>query len=237
MKKKDRSLFPKLPGKFKFKTVYYDIYQISISGDGIIIQGIDNKFDTFESAYDYVERELDGLPNFNARLIAEIFPEYDASVSGMLVKKETSRLFMSRGDRSIRDLEREYKYFKKIAKAYLKNKKDFYSSYQFLAYHPVFWALQGDLPGSKILFWETNDGLDKMWHTVYRGKDNKILHLLEHGPYMDNEEEVEGEKQSVPARIPSHDIRLDVVGKTYEEAIIKFAKRVNKFYKLNGEER
>jgi hypothetical protein len=235
--KTDKPLFPNLPEKVKFKTVYYDIYRIKVCGDEIIVDEIENKFDTFESAYDYIERELDALPSFNAKLIAGAFPEYDGNMSGMLVKKETRRLFISRGDRSLWDLARQYRYFKKVAKVYLKNKKDFYSSYQFLTYHPVFWALRGDLSRSKMLFWETDDGLDKMWHTVYKDADNKIFHLLEHGPYIDNEEKVEGKKQLVPARIPSHDIRLDVVGKTYEEAIIKLAKRVHKFYKLNGEER
>jgi hypothetical protein len=234
---KKHPFFPALPEKFRFKTVHYQLYEINIVEGYCKVAGKDKKFNTFEEAYDYIEREINGLPVFDSKSISEFYPAYSGGMSGMLVNRETNRLFMSRGDASLWDLDLQYKYFKKLAKKYFKDRKNFYNAYHFLAQHPVFWSLHGELPQSKMLFWETDYGFDKMWHTVYRDRTGKVIHLLEHGPYMDSEEEITGVKQIIPCRIPSHDIRLDVIGNTYEEAIIKLAKRVHKFYDLNGEER
>lgn len=235
--KKPKKDFPSLPMKFNFKTVYYDIYSISIRDDNFEVEGVGEKFGNFEKAYDYVERQLGGLPKFNSRIISNFSPKYNYLSKGMIVNSETNRLFMSRGQKNLYDLNQQYKYFQRLAKSYLKDTKNFYMAYNFLTHHPVFWSLRGDLSNSKILFWDTDYGFNEMWHTVYLDKNGITLHLLEHGPYMDSEEEIDGIKNIIPCRIASHDIRLDVVGKTYEEAVIKLAKRVHKFYNLNGEER
>lgn len=235
---KSDTIFPELPDKFNFKTVYYKIFRIIVVNPGSYkIEGFKKIFSSFEEVYDHIENKLNGLPYFDADEVKKSEPKKFTAMSHLLVDKASRRMFLARGDEELWSLSYAYDFFKKLYKKYLKNKKDFYNAYQFLTHHPVFWSLNGELKQKGMLFWETNAGLDKMWHTIYKDKNNVLVHLLEHGPFMDSDEKFEGEIVAAPCRIPSHDIRLDVIGLTYEEAIVRLAKRVNKFYSSNGQDR
>lgn len=237
MVKKQYNIFPPLTAKYNFRTVYYDIYNIVYSNGRYNILGSDKDFATFEDAYDYVSDVLGGVANFDGNNIKKSNSKIYSNFYGFVSNKKTGRMFPSISNDAFKNLESDYNYFKKINRKYLRNKNNFYYAYQFLTHHPIFWSLSGDLAKSKMLFWNTNEGLEAMWHTVYRDKKGKVQHMLEHGPYLEAEETILGKKVNVPSRLPAHDFRLDVIARTYESAIIKLAKRVNKFYLPNGEGR
>lgn len=240
-KNKSKSKKVTLPEKFLFPTLYMPVFKVTASKDSKYkVESSNKKFSDFVSAYDYVSRELGGRADFDAKEIMESNPSRYQGFMRTVVDNDSNRLCLAYGaDYGVKDLEHSLEYFiKKVAKRYFKKPKDFYNSYMFLSYHPLFWSLSGDINKNGILFWQTDEGLEKMWHTIYKSKKKgKTLHLLEHGEYMEEEVEFEGKILKVPARYPSHDINLDVVAKSYEKAIIKLASRVNKFYDLTGQAR
>lgn len=240
---KSKSKYEKvaLPEKFLFPTVYMPLFKISVSADSKYkVESSTRKFQDFVSAYDYVSRDLGGRAVFDTEEIVKSNPTRYRGFMRTIVDNESNRLCLAYGaNYALEDLEHSLEYFiQAVAKRYTKQPKDFYTSYMFLSYHPLFWSLFGDINKNGILFWQTDEGLERMWHTVYKQKKSgKTLHLLEHGEYLEEEIEFEGQTLKVPARHSSHDINLDVVAKSYEKAIIKLAGRVNKFYDLTGSPR
>jgi hypothetical protein len=230
-----------LPKKFMFNTLYTPLVKVTYLGESTYgVESSKKKFNDFVSAYDYVSQELGGVADFDADKIMESNPTRYKGFMRTIIDNESNRLCLAYGNHYvIEDLEQSLSYFtKKIAKRYLKDPKDFYNSYTFLNYHPLFWSLFGDINKRGVLFWQTDEGLEKMWHSVYkRKKDGKTIHLLEHGENLEEEVEFEGKILNVPSRHPSHDPNLDVVSTNYEKAIIKLAKRVNKLYDLTGQPR
>jgi len=238
MPKKEKII---LPEKFLFPTVYTPIFKVTPAGDSKYkIESSNKRFKDFVAAYDYVSRELGGRADFDAAAIMNSNPTRYKGFMRTIVDNESNRLCLSYGSNyALEDLQQSFNYFvTKVAKRYIKSPKDFYNSYMFLTYHPLFWSLSGDINKNGIIFWQTDEGLERMWHSVYKRKKNgKTLHLLEHGEYLEEDIEFEGETLNVPARYPSHDPNLDVVATSYEKAIIKLAKRVNKFYDFTGQPR
>lgn len=231
------NIYPPLSEKYYFPTIRCDVYTVKPAHSGYAIVESKKEFLAFEDSYDYINDTLGGVCQFDARQIAESNPQLYLNSHGAIVNKESYRMMLSISNNSGEILEYSYSAFRKIAKKYLKNRNSFYYAYYFLMYHPAFWQLEGDLKKDKMLFWHTDQGLASLWHSVYKTREGETKHLLEHGPCMDEKETIRGEVFNTPNRTPSHDIRLDVVARTYEKAIIKLAKRVNKFYLMNGEER
>lgn len=234
--------FPPLPAKFETKLVYRDIIDIKLTEDNCFTFEGGDKYKTFNEAYDAVyELHPDALPGFDAEEIVEALPKHYSGSFGTLISNKERRMFFSYSSASrdsLWNMESEYKFFlKNCVKPYLKKPKNFYNAYQFVQSHPIFWKLYGDINRNGTLHWETNDGLQDAWHTVYRNKKGKVFHMLEVGEPMDEEVEFNGEKIILPNRISAHDLELDAGGYTYEEAIVDLAKRIHKLYDVNGAKR
>lgn len=188
------------------------------------------EFDEFEKAYDYIT-SLDKLPHFDIKEIAS--SNKDIKASYLVVYNDvTGRMFFDYGSSEVSLAEVYDEFIKTTHKKYKAKPKDFYRAYEWLRLHPAFWHITGN-PESGMFYWETDDGLKDIWHTVYTA-EGKVRHLLEHGSYMDNEVNVKGDQVNLPCRVSSHDFLLDTVASTYEEAIIKLAKRVYKIYRKDG---
>jgi len=190
------------------------------------------KFQTVAEAYHYVRNELDGNPLFAKNLQVEDGAELS---DGMYVckkdkKTKTFEVLMSwPHEERVYWLVESYKAFLKLAKKYSKNQNDFYTAYQFLQKHPAFWHRFEVNPN----YWETDEGLEALWMSVRQNKKGKVEFLLEHGIYMD----ADRDDLFITHVVASHDSRIDSWASTYEKAIVKLAKKVLKYYKLDGSEK
>lgn len=229
-----------LPDKFQIPLIYREILEITLDQNGMFnVPGVEDKFYSMTQAYDTLrDRFPNVLPGFDAELIIERFPDRYSGGFSSLISSEDHRLFFSYSAKQrnkLWDINNEYKFFiSNVYKRYAKKPKDFFNSYQFLIHHPAFWSLKGDIEKSGVLYWETNEGLEDMWHSVFKDKKGNVVHLLEVGGFLDESVIFEGQKILLPNRISSHDIDLDTYGKTYEKAIIKLARKVEKLYLPNG---
>jgi hypothetical protein len=209
-------------------------FQIINSGDDFTIKGDKNNktFTKMSEAYDYVNEVLKGNPIFNS----DIIPTEGSEVHYGFYEEPVDngvRLLLSHSHQdTLYNLEYQYKYAIKCEKRFNK-KPTFYNAYEFLIHHPMSWSRNQKHPN----FWRTDSGLDDMWTSVLRVKNEKgkleTVILLEHGPYLDSE--LKGKHNS--KNNSSHNFRLDATAKTYEKAIIKLAKRVHKFYNIDGSDK
>lgn len=234
-------LFIPLPKKFEINLIYRDIILITLDSQNYFeVAGVSKKFNSMSAAHEALyEAFPDTLPGFEVEEIVAKLPDKYSGGHSSLISKEDNRMFFSYSKESrekLWNLDSEYRFFLKNAyRPYKKNPKDFFNSYRFLASHPLFWSLKGDINKSGVLYWETDEGLEDAWHTIFKNPKGKVVHLLEIGPYLEEPEKFKNSELVLPNRIPSHDINLDTYGPTYEKAIIKLAKKVEKLYLPNGE--
>lgn len=110
------------------------------------------------------------------------------------------------------------------ARYWIENKDDFLAAYHFLAGHPAFWKRPrpDDYPNE----WSTDGGVSTIWSYPQRRENGSICMMMETGSMMP------------PMRNHRyHDLRLDTYEDTYELGIIATAKKVHKFFDLDGSER
>jgi hypothetical protein len=111
-----------------------------------------------------------------------------------------------------------------------KKSKNFYNAWWFLALHPKFNHLKDGKPDILPGFMSNLDmhvaKVDPKTRIVSKAKNAVTEIWLEAGPWA----EITGEPPGTYDEVSSHDIRLDCGGDTYEEAIIKMASLVKKYY-------
>jgi len=124
----------------------------------------------------------------------------------------------------------------------------FYRSFTWLASHPAFWTreLGAPRPGEDgwsdefLWAWETGGYQPELF--VYEGKHGKAVVTLEAGAHVPETERWDSAAKSSYVIEGSytehyHDPRLDVSASTYEKAIGKLARRVDRFFDVDGSER
>lgn len=122
-------------------------------------------------------------------------------------------------DRVMR-IKLDYFYFLRQAEKYAAKPDNLSRAYYFIHEHPAFWHLYDrENPTS----WETHDGHKAVSVHVKEKKDGSIRVFLNAGG------SAEGERASF-----TYDPDLNVTAKTLDKAYIKLAKRVAKYYGLDG---
>lgn len=112
----------------------------------------------------------------------------------------------------------------KEARHWIENPDDFTAAYGFLEGHPAFW--KRSRPEKFPNQWTTDDGVSTIWSSPTRREDGSIVMMMETGSMVPPYREWR-----------YHDLRLDTYENTYELGIIATAKKVHKFFNLDGSER
>ena len=139
---------------------------------------------------------------------------------------EFSVLFENSRKEDISETVREVKYFEEVtAKAYHKNPNNFIYAHAFINHHPMFWFKQ-ELSNGKTI-WIDDAGVEGLSVYFYNEDENDddsaVVCVIETGEHV----------------APNYDTRyfsplLTVKGSSYEQAIIKCAARLAKFYEDDG---
>jgi len=112
----------------------------------------------------------------------------------------------------------------KEARAWIENQDDFMAAYGFLEGHPAFW--KRSRPEEYPNQWSTDEGVSTIWSSPSYRKDGSIVMMMETGSMV------------APERTRRyHDLRLDTYEDTYEKGIVATAKKVHKFFDLDGSAR
>jgi hypothetical protein len=202
-----------------------------------------NKFWTdFQLAYDFVREQANAFPTYDEENLASnvsILAEDESwNVTSLAIyNMETMRMFINTSFHSDAEIiESDWQYFLDTYDSYETSKHDFFTAYEFVNSHPMFWRLHGDLNNSNSLAWDTLNGFDVVHHTVFRGtQPGDIVHQFEGGPASCEPREwnIHGyPSHCVPRRISSLDTAITASAETYELAVIAFARKIYKFYSL-----
>lgn len=187
-------------------------------------------FDSFVAAYDYLTARKNTKAVFNAEDIAN--HNFEGKKESLEAMSENmmllgDRMFISFSNENYKEmLSRSYKAFLKDRKKWLNDKENWVKAYNFIVTHPAFWHRKESMINS----WITDDGMEDIWQTVLVNKKGKPVIILEHGHYESNI--ING--VNATGLIPTHNIDLDVRASSYEKAIIKLAKKVEKEYTKKG---
>lgn len=202
-----------------------------------------HSFDRVSLAYDYIINTLNAKPIFN---IYELKPElvgidlregwdkhtYIEAIPATKKNPAHTRMLFSYTNKDREEaIKQTYQDFLKLHQKWKNNQNDFTTAWQYVTNHPAFWHTLPNLPN----YWDTENGWEGHYLTVYKNhKTGKPVVEIEHGPYMDTENL---DETINPRMQHSHDHRLDTKAETFEEAVIKFAKKVNKYYTKTGKQR
>lgn len=165
----------------------------------------------------------------------EVVVTFDESVNGFGGELHDDSFFVEAGESGLltflsgltdetmmENLQEEYLSWLELDQKWRQASQDWSVCYQWLNCHPIFWVKHVEGPS---LFWHTASGLQTLWHDVGYDEDTTVV-MLEHGPHCE------------PHYLElSHDLRLDVYAPTFEEAFVKLAHLVDKFYDVDGTER
>lgn len=219
-----------LPSFYTFKPPT-NVYEINVDSSGpmILITVADSDgnpeggtFSDLEQAYDFVSNTLKGDVKFTGDIKAITGEEDNFFVS---VKSKNnpkySRLLMARTDEDEEFFAKSTYYtFLKMSNEYVNDPNDFEKAFHWLDAHPAFWSRYK----ADSFDWEINNN-EKIGLGVMN-RNGKTVIMLETGAAVEPERTTR-----------YHDLRLDSDAATYEEAIIKLAARVHKFYDVDGTER
>jgi hypothetical protein len=193
-------------------------------------KAINKVFPSFVEAYDYLSSRENTKAIFDAEKIAN--HEFEGKSEQLKSMSENmlligNRMIVSFSNNDYKDmLLRSYEDFLSDRKSWLKDKNNWVKAYNYIVNHPAFWHRKE----SGLNSWITDDGMEDIWQTVLVNKKGKPVIILEHGHYetaLINDSEVTG-------IIPTHNIDLDVRAGSYEKAIIKLAKNVERQYTKKG---
>lgn len=131
---------------------------------------------------------------------------------------ENDEWLITMSDKEVFELKAmKYAHFLLLTEDYYNNPEDFFLSYRWVTNHPMFWSRHT----AESTEWKTN--YDEYWLEINRNSSQELVYMLEAGPAYGT------------ARVEhSHDLRLDVYAPSFEEAFIKLAALVDKFYDLEG---
>ncbi|MDR0782463.1 MAG: hypothetical protein LBE83_01720 [Propionibacteriaceae bacterium] len=146
----------------------------------------------------------------------------------------------------VRVLESAWAQFLEFDRCWRRN-PTFYNAFQWLGCHPVFWtrSVGHTRPGdehwqdSMFWLWQTDGYVPEV--TVYDDRAGTVValeagahvHQCEHWDHNEKIRYLIGDVYTEHY----HDLRLDVHAKTYEKAVRKLARRVDKFFEVDGSEK
>lgn len=151
----------------------------------------------------------------------------------------TRMLGMSTDDARLNSLKSAYAAFLKHDENW-RNSPNFYNSYFWLDAHPAFWTRM-DWKTFNPWAWNTDDFMG--FHNgvrlyVYKSKKGKVSFQFEMGEHVSESQEWDEDNNCyiLTGAYKNHyfDPRLTVTAKTFEKAVIKAAKRLDKFYNTDG---
>lgn len=141
-----------------------------------------------------------------------------------------SRLVMESTDYSRKKhLANSYKYSLEATETYLQDPQNFFNAYYFVDLHPAFWVAL-DFREHPFM-WITNGHMNKVRQSVGKYESGGVYIMLETGARVLRNE---GPK---PYSTHYGDYRLEVVGSSYEEAVVKLAEHVHEVFRSDGSER
>lgn len=225
------ALIPELTLPVKLKYVDGKYYAHYPDGKEYPDYTLSEPFDSFEESYDSVKGESGLTVTFDDSLPETI----DLLFNGLITQNAgngRSRAFISSTEAdSLHLLEDSYKSWMKFAEnEYLQHTDDFLCAYYFVDRHPCFWTrdqVKSNRPGWDDN-WRTYGYTQRIDHSVRFNADSstRVTISFETGPH-----------HAPDYRIHSCDLRLETYGESYEDAMIKLAAKIHKFYNLDGSPR
>jgi len=211
-------VFEPMPKNYRpLATIYY-------SHDDSLFKaaGATSSSDKIEDLYSELKNKnydvfiSDNIPKrFGSFLVQGLFlcPEDD--------KGSSQALFSTSSREAVQSLEEDLTDFVTIKHPeYEENSHDWVLAHNWLSYHPAFWRHSFDF------HWDIDDGLRDLDVNVFYDSDLQPCCALELGEHLPPE-----------YKSRYYDPRLDASGRTFEEAIVKLAKNVNKYFTPMGVER
>lgn len=181
-------------------------------------------FKTVDEAYDHAQKEWKLEVVFDTSLPEHTGEFNNSMIWGKKTKNGVRGLFSSSDEGNFKDLEEDYEEFLKLAEEYNNNPNDFKTVYRFVDTHPAFWNRPNiNLPW----YWMTEGHC-----ALHNGKLTIEPLFKEDGSYawvIETGAHVEPEYTD-----RYHDYKLDSYGSTVEEAYIKLAENIAKFYNVDG---
>ncbi|MDR0594643.1 MAG: hypothetical protein LBG60_15640 [Bifidobacteriaceae bacterium] len=160
-----------------------------------------------------------------------------------------SRLLMSRTDRDrVATLERAWQDFLETDAMRKDKPGDFYLNWLWLDQHPAFWTRGSkrwpdhpDWRENDLWHWETSGAVASFWVHPFVDQRGRVRIALELGSHVASAERrgLAGAWAVVTDAYIEHchDPLLDTFAKTYEDAIVRAAAKVDKFFDTAGEPR
>lgn len=193
---------------------------ISWDGSEFFSPGVEGFWENIENLYEFIENDLGHDADFDDS-IYESGQVKDGVIGVSIPHKYGYRMLIGPVDTRNIEVFHYYSYLC-LARTWLTKQDDFVYAYRFLNEHPVFWSRRSEVSTQ----WNTDSGLSSMWVHPTRNDKGETVVMLEHGAAVPD-----------ARTMHYHDMRLDIYEPTYEKAIIELAKRVHKFFYLDGEER
>lgn len=187
-------------------------------------------FDTFDEAYNSVRGNAGYSVSFDESL-PEKENEWLPGLIGIKTGNSCERTYISSTDwNSLSILENAYSSWIDFAtNRYPAAPHNFIDAYYFIDGHPALWTREKP-SGESMNFdnWRTSGHAMRLWSAPFVSKESPtgIYFQLEAGPHV-----------APDYTYTSHDLRLDVSGTSYEDAIIQLAAKIDKFYDIDGTER
>lgn len=189
------------------------------------------KIEDIEEDDEYDEEEYSAPTNYLRQLQDAFYEKYDLDVSSKMITYKNNHgtytaLFENSSKAKIAETVQDIKYFEEVtAKAYHEHPNNFMYSYNFIAHHPMFWLKQTFPDGHFV--WIDDGGVDELSVFFYNEDENDdnspVVCVIETGEHV----------------APEYNMRyfsplLTVKAPSYEQAIIKCAARLSKFYEDDG---
>ena len=207
---------------------------LSLREDKLVITYPDDT-ETIHNTLKEVQHQTHKVKCTDIKILPEVYWHFgEDKEQGMLSFKTSEHLFSMLLSYSDQDRFNSLKSSLQIAieneELYLENPTDFFTAYHYIDTHPAFWTVMGELPS---WYWATEGHCQRISHWVYKDDENGQLKIcLETGSHVN--------KITDSVKIYQehyHDYRLDVCADTFEQAFIKLAALLYKFFDNQGIER
>ena len=214
-----------------YNPTIYTLTKASFDGKYILVEHDQILFTYPSDAYDYAQKILGGEVIFNG----EDLVDAGECFAGMFVESLPSNnspkghraIFSYNPEGKQKSLENDYAYFLELNEKYQSNPGNWALSYQWVQHHPAFYHREVKFPE----WWILDNGWETSYTYVGEDDNGEVYVLLEHGGWM---ESLDALGHPVSNTQSCHDIRLDVVAPTFEEAYVLFAAQVNKYFDILG---
>lgn len=214
-----------LPVVLKFSNdKYYAHYP---EGQSYPDSTLSKPFDSFDEAYNSVSVESGFGVTFDSSLPENEHLLFDGLIT-VPDDSGNSRAYISSTEQShLEILENAYnKWLTTVADEYLKHPSSFLKAYYFVDNHPCFWTrTMHPKENGWHDSWITSGHAQRLSQFVGYSEESPtgVSFNIEAGPHISPEYVHH-----------SHDLRLEVYGHSYEDAIVKLAAKIHKFYNLDG---